>query len=72
MPFAETSRLFVPAIQDNHLFHEKRAHQVNTSQTMSTEVKNKFQAIWSQNNYFRSKPSQSGQYESNHVDQGKK
>jgi len=45
---------------------------VNTSQTMSTGVKNKFQAISGQNHHFRSKPSLVGQYESNHVDWDKK
>jgi phosphotransferase system IIB component len=33
---------------------QNRVHQVNTGQTMSTRVKNKFQVILGQNCYFRS------------------
>jgi len=34
-------------------YHKNQAHRVNTSQTMSTGVKNKFQAILGQNNHFQ-------------------
>jgi len=50
------------------IFHKKRAHRINTSQTMSIEIKIEFQAVWGQTCYFRSKLSPSGQYEANHVD----
>jgi hypothetical protein len=53
-------------------FHKNRFHRVNTGQTMSTRVKNEFQAVSGQNRHFRSKPSPPSQYGSNHVDQGKK
>jgi len=83
------------------IFGQNQVHRVNTGQTMSTRVKNEFQAVFrskpsfsvktestesirvkpyrpsknefsGQNRHFRSKPSPSSQYWSNHVDQGKK
>ena len=54
------------------IFGQNRVHRVNTGQNMSTRVKNEFQAVSGQNRHFRSKPSPSSQYGSNHVDQGKK
>jgi hypothetical protein len=54
------------------IFDQNRVHRVNTGQTMSTRVKNEFQAVSGQNLYFRPKPSPPGQYGSNHVDRDKK
>jgi len=53
-------------------FHQNRVHRVNTSQTMPTRVKNEFRVVSGQNRHFQPKPSPSGQYGSNHFDQGKK
>ena len=52
----------------NRHFRQNRVHRVNTGQTMSIRVKNKFRAVSGQNRYFRPKPSSPGQYGSNHVD----
>jgi phosphotransferase system IIB component len=56
----------------NRHFRQNRVHQVNTGQTMSTRVKNEFRAVSGQNRHFLPKPSSSGQYGSNHVNQDKK
>jgi hypothetical protein len=53
------------------IFHKKRARRINTSQTMSTEIKIEFQAVSGQTRHFWSKPSPSGQYKANHVDRDK-
>jgi len=53
-------------------FDQNRVHWVNMSQTMSTGIKNEFQAISGQNRHFWSKPSPPGRYGSNHVDRDKK
>jgi len=53
-------------------FYQNRIYRVNTGQTMSTRVKNEFQAVSGPNCYFLPKPSSPSQYGSNHVDQDKK
>jgi hypothetical protein len=55
-----------------HHFDQNRVHRVNTGQTMSTGIKNEFQAISGQNRHFLSKPSPPDQYGSNHIDRDKK
>jgi hypothetical protein len=37
-------------------FHKKQVHWVNTSQTVSTRIKNEYQAISGQNCHFQRKP----------------
>jgi hypothetical protein len=49
-------------------FHQNRVYRVNTSQTISTRVKNEFHAVSGENRHFRPKPSPPDQYRSNHVD----
>jgi len=61
----------VVSVKKRH-FDQNWVHRVNTGQTMSTGIKNEFQAISGQNRHFLSKPSPLGQYGSNHVDRDKK
>ena len=44
------------------IFGQNRVHRVNTGPTMSTGMKNEFQAILGQNCYFWSKPDPPGWY----------
>jgi hypothetical protein len=46
------------------IFSQNRVHRINTSQIMSTRIKNEFQIILDQNRYFQSKPSLLGWYRS--------
>jgi hypothetical protein len=62
---------FMPFRVKTIIFEQNRFHRINKGQTMSTRVKNEFQAISSQNRHFWSKPSPPGPYGSNHADQDK-
>jgi hypothetical protein len=63
---------FMPFRVKTVIFDQNRVHQVNMGQTMSTRVKNEFQAVSGQNHHFRPKSSPPGQYGSNHVDRDEK